>query len=296
MIKSKLLVGLFLWTSFTFQAQNLEQIAIEHTLNNYIDGFYKGDADKLKAALKPRLYKFGYLKNKDTGDYEYYEHMNFEQAIAFVEKMKTEGRSRDESDIRKSEILDIGQHIASAKVTAVWGVDYLLLSKDGGKWMIEEVIWEGPYLGKERTSNVTTYYLIRHAEKDRSDVNNQNPKLTETGLKRAEHWARIFKDIPLDAIYSTDYKRTQETAEPIASAKDLPVTSYDLNTINLEAFYKLTKGKTVLIVGHSNTTPFFANTLIGKKTYEAMDDNNNGGLYIVTVTTTTRSSILLQID
>jgi hypothetical protein len=34
--------------------------------------------------------------------------------------------------------------IASAKVTAWWGIDYVLLSKQGDKWIIEQVLWEGP--------------------------------------------------------------------------------------------------------------------------------------------------------
>ncbi|MEM1003284.1 MAG: nuclear transport factor 2 family protein, partial [Bacteroidota bacterium] len=143
----------FLLFSFILKAQSGDQRAIEATLNNYIDGFYKGDANKLKAALKPRLYKFGYLRNKKTGKYEYYQHMNFQQAIAFVEKMKAEGRSRDEKEIRKAEVLDIGNHIASAKITAVWGIDYVLLSKDNGKWMIEQVIWEGPYAKDTRNNS-----------------------------------------------------------------------------------------------------------------------------------------------
>ena len=124
---------------------------IELTLNNYIDAFYKGDTTKLKVAIKPRLNKFGYWKNKESGQYEYYAHMNYDQAMEFVQKMKDEGRTRDETKIRTVKVLDIGNHIASAKVTAVWGIDYVLLSKDDDKWMIEQVIWEGP-LEKERTN------------------------------------------------------------------------------------------------------------------------------------------------
>ena len=124
---------------------------IELTLNNYIDAFYKGDTTKLKVAIKPRLNKFGYWKNKESGQYEYYAHMNYDQAMEFVQKMKDEGRTRDETKIRTVKVLDIGNHIASAKVTAVWGIDYVLLSKDDDKWMIEQVIWEGP-LEKEHTN------------------------------------------------------------------------------------------------------------------------------------------------
>ncbi|MEM9680997.1 MAG: nuclear transport factor 2 family protein [Bacteroidota bacterium] len=118
--------------------------AIINTLNNYIDGFYKGDSLKLKAALKPRLYKFGYWKNKDTKAYEYYKKMSYNEAIAFSKNVLKENRVKGEDVIRKAEVLDISNHIAAAKVTAFWGVDYMLLSKENGKWMIEQVIWEGP--------------------------------------------------------------------------------------------------------------------------------------------------------
>ena len=52
----------------------------------------------------------------------------------------------------------------------------------------------------EVTPVVSTYYLILHAEKDRSDPENKDPELNQRGLGRAMHWAEIFQDIPLEAI------------------------------------------------------------------------------------------------
>ena len=294
-MKSFLLPLLFL-LSFTIFAQNSsDKTEIETTLNNYIDGFYKGDVDKLKSALKPRLNKFGYLKDKKTGNFEYYQHMSYEQALAFAQKMKDEGTLRDENKIRKVEVLDIGNHIASAKVTASWGVDYMTLSKDNGKWMIEQVIWEGPYQ-KNSEVKTTTYYLIRHAEKDRSDKSNRNPKLTEAGLQRAEKWAKTLKDIKFDAVYSTDYNRTKETATPTAKANNLELKFYDPRDMKMAQFMKKTKGKTVLIVGHSNTTPMFTNGLLGEKKYDMIADDNNSNLYIVTISDDAKSSTVLVVN
>jgi len=290
-----LLILLFV-TGPSLEGQSNDRQAIEATLNNYIDGFYKGEASQLKAALKPRLYKFGYLKNSTSGDYEYYQHMSFEQAIAFVEKMKAEGRSRDESVIRQVEILDVSNHIASAKITAAWGVDYVLLSKDNGKWMIEEVIWEGPYDKESHGTSVSTYYLIRHAEKDRTNASNHNPELTAEGKARAKRWATVFKDLELDAVYSTNYLRTEQTAEPTAKLKDLSIQNYDPHQLDIENFLQQTQGKNVLIVGHSNTTPSLANALLGEKTYKLMEDTNNSGLYIVTIAGSKRTSVLLRIE
>ena len=61
----------------------------------------------------------------------------------------------------------------------------------------------------------TTYYFIRHAEKDRTDPNNANPKLTPKGHQRAVKWSEVFQEVSFDAVYSTDYSRTIETALPM---------------------------------------------------------------------------------
>ena len=131
-------------------------------------------------------------------------------------------------------------------------------------------------------NNTTIYYLIRHAEKDRS-TKDKDPVLNELGLKRAENWAKIFKDIPFDKIYSTDYKRTQQTALPTAFSKGLEVLSYGTENLFSEEFKTKTERQTVLIVGHSNTTPAFVNAIIGKKEHLQINDSDNGKLFIVTV-------------
>jgi len=294
-MKSFLFAAFLLLSFSVFTQETSDKAQIETTLNNYIDAFYKGDTTKLKAAIKPRLNKFGYWKNKESGNYEYYDHMSYEKAMAFVQKMKDDGNTRDETEIRNVEVLDIGNHIASAKVVANWGIDFVLLSKDEGKWRIEQVIWEGPY-EKEIDQKTTTYYLIRHAEKDRSDKTNRDPHLTEAGLKRADNWANVLKDVKFDMVYSTNYNRTKETAAPTAKTNTIEVSFYDPRDMKLKEFMKSTKGKTVLIVGHSNTTPMFTNGLLGEQKYEGIADDNNANLYIVTVTDISKSSTVLVVD
>jgi len=128
------------------------------------------------------------------------------------------------------------------------------------------------------------YYFIRHAEKDRTDSANKDPHLTERGNSRAQHWSDILMEVKFDAIYSTDYNRTRETALPTAIKNNLELILYNPNEINAKSFLEATKGKTVLVVGHSNTTPAFVNKILGTNKYQDIDDNNNGNLYIVTVT------------
>ena len=129
------------------------------------------------------------------------------------------------------------------------------------------------------SQEISTYYLIRHAEKERTV--DKNPPLTNIGSLRAASWAEIFQDIKFDAVYSTDYKRTKATAKPTALKNNLDIVIYHPRNIDVEKFKEETRGKKILIVGHSNTIPNFVNQLIGQKKYTQIEDNNNGNLYIV---------------
>jgi len=140
------------------------------------------------------------------------------------------------------------------------------------------------------SDGISTFYFIRHAEKDRSDSENSDPELTQAGLGRAMHWAEILKDVPLNTVYSTDYRRTSMTASPIAIKQDIDVEYYDPRIIDIEAFKRTNQNKTVLVVGHSNTTPEMVNLMLGEEKYLPMDDTDNGSLFVVQSVNGTLSS------
>ena len=141
----------------------------------------------------------------------------------------------------------------------------------------------------------STFYLIRHAEKLRIDKTERNPKLNEKGILRAEKWKEVLKNINLDKIYSTDYNRTIETANPTSKSQNIDITIYSPSNIDYKNFKEINKGKKVLIVGHSNTIPNFVNGLIEKDFYDQIDDLNNSNLYLVNICKNNVSHQLLYI-
>lgn len=145
-------------------------------------------------------------------------------------------------------------------------------------------------------SQESNYFFIRHAEKDRADETNKNPDLTEKGNERAHYWSEVLKNVKFDAVYSTNYNRTIQTATPTALNNDIEIQFYDPRKLKIEEFKTATKGKTVLIVGHSNSTPSFVNKLIKDNKYSQIDDSNNSNLYIVTISEEIISDILLKIE
>lgn len=145
---------------------------------------------------------------------------------------------------------------------------------------------------EEPVADPTVFYLIRHAEKDRSNPDNKDPELKQEGHERAVYWEHVFKEVPLSAVYSTNYKRTLQTALPTARSKNLEVILYDPDTTNLKHWAENLAGKHILVVGHSNTTPALTNQLVGEGSYKDIDDSNNGNLYIVQYGKAVSSSVL----
>ena len=149
----------------------------------------------------------------------------------------------------------------------------------------------------ETSSDASVYYFIRHAEKDRSDKSNRNPDLIQKGLLRAVKWSYVLENVSFDAVYSTDYNRTKQTAQPTAEKNGLDILIYDPRNIDAKSFLEKTKGQKVLVVGHSNTTPNFVNAVLGKEKYPQIDDSNNANLYIVTVSASgEKSDSLIVVD
>ena len=102
---------------------------------------------------------------------------------------------------------------------------------------------------------VTTVILVRHAEK--ASQEDASP-LTDAGTERAKELARVLTAVKVDAIYTTQFRRVQDTAAPVAQA--LGITPLVRNTGATYAadlakeIREQHRGKTVLVVGHSNTT------------------------------------------
>ena len=142
----------------------------------------------------------------------------------------------------------------------------------------------------------STFYLIRHAEKVRTNKSDRDPALNEKGIIRALNWKDYFIDKDISKIYSTNYKRTLETVKPIEEAIGLTAILYSPSSIDYKNFISSNKGEIVLIVGHSNTIPDFVNELINDQVYTQIDDLNNSNLYIVNLCDSSISHRLIKIN
>lgn len=105
-----------------------------------------------------------------------------------------------------------------------------------------------------------TIYVTRHAEKVPDQV---DPGLSNKGQQRANNLAIMLKHTKLEKVLSTKYKRTQETAAPVAAQFNLPVTTYAASDSEDLAKALLTEQRNALVIGHSNTVPTLVKFLGG---------------------------------
>ena len=145
------------------------------------------------------------------------------------------------------------------------------------------------------SQDCSEFFLIRHAEKDRTDLQNKNPNLNEKGKVRALKWVEVFKNLEFDKIYSTNYYRTLETVKPISKKIKKEISIYSPSKINYDKFLSNNNNNKVLVVGHSNTIPGFVNGLIKQNFYGQINDTNNSNIYIVKICDNSISHNLLYI-
>jgi broad specificity phosphatase PhoE len=136
-------------------------------------------------------------------------------------------------------------------------------------------------------SPVTTVILVRHAEKTAAGpMMSSDVPLSEAGLLRAAELVRVLGDAGITAIYTTPYERTRRTAAPLAAKLGLqPIeiaAGKDYAELMAKEIREKDAGRTVLIVGHSNTTPDLMRKL-GVSNVQDMADSEYDNLYIVTL-------------
>lgn len=120
-----------------------ERSAVERAVLDYVEGFYEGDTAKLVRSIRPEVVKFGFFIPRDSSRYVG-EAMPWPEFLAYARSIRERNRPAPATAPKQVEIFDVQDQTASAKLTAWWGTDYLLLAKYDGKWMIRQVLWQSP--------------------------------------------------------------------------------------------------------------------------------------------------------
>ncbi len=127
-----------------------------------------------------------------------------------------------------------------------------------------------------------TIVLVRHAEKNTADANDPDAGLSVAGLERAKKLERAVRRFKPYEIFSTNTRRTRQTAEPVALRRRKQVQIYNSSDHQeLIDHILASRRRHFLVVGHSNTIPFLANMLAKKEVFRQMPDVEYGVIWVI---------------
>ena len=115
--------------------------AVKQAVLDYVEALYEADSARIERSVHRDLFKLGFERDKD-GTYKPYR-MTYQELYDLAGRWNKTGRIPKNS---KKEIVvyDVADQTASAKLSAMWGIDYLHLAKFEGKWMITDILWQTP--------------------------------------------------------------------------------------------------------------------------------------------------------
>lgn len=137
----------------------------------------------------------------------------------------------------------------------------------------------------------TTVFVVRHAEKGPEQP---DPSLTPAGVARAAALTAMLRDAHVTAAFATQFKRTRETAAPVAAQAGIEVQVIDAGKTDrlITAIRALPAGSRALVASHSNVVPAIVEQLTGEKVGE-LTDADYDRLYIVTLRPDGTGSVVL---
>lgn len=149
-----------------------------------------------------------------------------------------------------------------------------------------------PVVVEEKQNSGFQIFFVRHAEKESDGT--KDPSLKDIGFDRAKRLASHLRAAGITRVFSTNYKRTRQTAGPLAKLNDIDVEIYNPDLVDIEQILKTHKEGNVLVVGHSNTTPKLMNKLLGDKLFHDLDEKDYDNLFIISCFDDSKTATILK--
>ena len=120
---------------------NADHEGVRRAVLDYVEGFYEGDTLKLQRSIRPEVYKYGFWVPRGSTAYSG-EQMPWSEFLAYANRVRRDNRQAPATAPKEIVVYETQDQTASAKLTATWGTDYLLLGKFDGTWMVTHVLWQ----------------------------------------------------------------------------------------------------------------------------------------------------------
>ncbi len=114
--------------------------AVREAALDYVEGIDTVDTMRFEGSVHKNLTKRGFWREPADSAYSPESVMTFDQLMKLTAAWNKDGK-RDTS-VKQLTVLDVLDQTASAKIVAMWGIDYMHMAKVDGRWQIVNVLWE----------------------------------------------------------------------------------------------------------------------------------------------------------
>ena len=119
-----------------------DRSAVKQACLDYVEAVYEVNPAKAERSVHPELVKRGFFIKK--GETAYSPHaMTFTELVDLAKNYNKSGKLAKDA-VKEVVVFEVSDQTASAKVTAVWGIDYIHLAKYEGRWKIINILWQTP--------------------------------------------------------------------------------------------------------------------------------------------------------
>ncbi|MEM7381236.1 MAG: nuclear transport factor 2 family protein [Bacteroidota bacterium] len=134
----------FVFSAAVAQNTSKDLDAVKAACMDYIHTFYHADTTLAYKSIHKSLRKTGFYFAEEENKYSEQLEMPFDQLISLAKRWNADGSRANENSPKEVTIFEVSDKTAVAKVSAVWGIDYISLMKIDGKWLIVNVLWQSP--------------------------------------------------------------------------------------------------------------------------------------------------------
>ncbi len=136
-----MVLGVMLAAAVALADHHKDAEAIEQAVLNYANSFYEVNPKLAAKSVHPKLQKVGYAPKKDGSGYQEMW-MTFDELKELASHWNKDGHMDPATAKREVTILGQLDQMATVRLEAEWGIDFIHLAKEGDKWMIMNVIWQ----------------------------------------------------------------------------------------------------------------------------------------------------------
>jgi hypothetical protein len=119
-----------------------EREAVRAAVLDYVEGIYEVNPARIERSVHPDLAKRGFFIKRGETAYSS-DVMTYQQLVELAATYNKAGRVPKDAP-KEVVIYDVSDQTATAKLTAVWGIDYIHLAKYEGRWKFVNVLWQTP--------------------------------------------------------------------------------------------------------------------------------------------------------